>query len=169
VLAIEIWHSIAEMRGLESRHYLQAWYFLRQQGVDPPKELAKVLLGVVLEVPMKGGLDLLAAYADRGARYYNFSGRGAIWDHPNASLDGPIDALLANGRRILNAIGPHLPGRPPPPPAGQVRINLLSPAGLHFGQAPFAALAADPLAKSAIDAATALMMQLTKIGAQQGK
>ncbi len=154
------------MNGLESRHYAQAWQFPRTQGVKPPADLAKVLLGVVVEVSMDGGLDLLAAYADHHARYINFSGRAVIWEHPDKSLDPLIDVLLVAGNRILRAIGPHVHGRPPVPPVGQVRLNFLSPSGLHFGQGPFRLLAADPLAKPAIDAATSLMLQLVKLGDQ---
>jgi hypothetical protein len=31
---------------------------------------------------MPSEVDLLAAYADRTARYYNFSGASVVWDHP---------------------------------------------------------------------------------------
>jgi hypothetical protein len=66
---------IIAMPGLESRHYLQAWHFLRQLGVQPPTDQAKNALGVVLEIALPQGLDLLAAYADGSARYYNYSVR----------------------------------------------------------------------------------------------
>jgi hypothetical protein len=162
--AVAIWRSISEMRDLESRHYAQAWHFLRAQGVEPPPEIAKRLLGVVLEVPMHGGLDLLAAYSEHTARYYNYSGAGIVWEHPNDSLDGLIDALLESGRRILPAISPWKENRPTAPPAGRVRINLLAPSGLHFGEGSFQALAADPIAKLIMDVATVLMFKLTQIG-----
>src|SRR5262245_33280242 len=66
--AIELWKRVAESAELESRHYLQAWHFLRQHGVQPDTQQAKTLLGVVLEVPMNGGLDLLAGYPEHTAR-----------------------------------------------------------------------------------------------------
>jgi hypothetical protein len=162
--AIEGWQRIIAMRDLESRHYLQAWHFLGERGVKPPQESVKVLLGVVVEVPMEGGLDLLAAYADHHARYFNFSGAAVIWEHPNDSLDPTIDALLAAGTQILKAIGPWNKPRPAAPPPGQVRLNLLSPAGLHFGQAPMQVLTANALAKPTIDAAVALMQGLFALG-----
>src|SRR4051812_42118729 len=74
--AIAHWRRVAESPGLESRHYLQAWHFLRLQGVQPSASDGKTLLGVVLEVSMPDGLDLLAAYPERTARYYNYSGAG---------------------------------------------------------------------------------------------
>ena len=159
--AIAAWQQVSTMPRLESRHYAQAWHFLRAQGVQPPADRAKQLLGVVLEVPMENGLDLLAAYPDYSARYYNYTGAGEIWDRPDPSLDPLIDDVLRAGQQILNAIGPWEEARPAAPPAGQLRINLLSPAGLHFGQGPFNDLAADPLAKPAVEAGTALMTRLT--------
>jgi hypothetical protein len=161
--AIAAWKSIADMPNLESRHYAQAWHFLRAHGVPCPRERAKQLLGVVMEVPMNGGLDLLAAYPEHTARYYNYTGKGTIWERPNDSLDGVIDALLAEAQKVLNAIGPWDRPRPPPPQGGQWRMNFLSPAGLHFGQAAYETFAKDPMARPVIDTATALMQALVSL------
>jgi hypothetical protein len=161
--AVNLWQRIAAMPDLESRHYLQAWHFLRAHGVNPPPEVAKQLLGVVIEVPMNGGLDLLAAYPDRHARYYNYSGRGVIWEHSNASLDPWIDALLAAGSHVVRQLKPISTPRPPAPSQGNIRINLLSPEGLHLGEGPFKVIASDPGAKPTFDAATALMTKLVAL------
>lgn len=158
--AIDLWRAIAAMPNLESRHYAQAWHFLRAQGVQPPPEIAKTMLGVVVEVGMKNGTDLLAAYPDHTARYFNFSGQSVIWERPDASLDASIGALLSAAKPVLQAIAPWPNPRPTAPPAGFVRINLLSPVGLHFGQGPLNVLGSDPFAKPTFDAATALIKQL---------
>lgn len=164
--AIGLWRGIAAMPGLESRHYAQAWHFLRSRGVPPPAEIAKTLLGVIVEVGMNDGQDLLAAYPDHTARYFNFRGRGVVWEHPDGSLDALIDDVLSAAKPILQAIAPWPDSRPAPPAAGLVRINLLSPAGLHFGQGPMNALASDPFARPAFDAATALMLRLIRCAKQ---
>ncbi len=78
---------ILEMQGLESRHYLEAYHFLRELGVSPSREDEKRVLGVVVEVGLKGGTDLVAAYADHHARYYNYSGAGVVWERANDALD----------------------------------------------------------------------------------
>ena len=158
--AIQAWQRVLALPNLESRHYAQAWTFLRGQGVQPSPEQAKHLLGVIIEVPLDRGLDLLAAYPERSARYYNQAGGGIVWERPNESLDEPIVALLSAGQRILNEVGPWENPRPPAPNLGQVRINMLSPAGLHIGQAAFDIFAKDPLAKPAIDAGVLLMKKL---------
>ncbi len=158
--AAGVLREILAMPGLESRHYLQAWHVLRSIGVAPEGGAAPELLGVVVEVALPRGLDLLAAYADLSARYYNFSGAGLVWEHPDDSLDSQIRAVLDAGGPIAAAIGPWEGERPEPPPAGHMRINLLTPAGLMFGQAPMNALAADPLAGTMVSAATTLMKDL---------
>jgi hypothetical protein len=41
-----------------------------------------------------------------------------------------------------------------------VRINLLTPSGLHFGQGAFEVLASDPMGGPVIGSATRLMQEL---------
>ena len=159
--SVEVLRRIAATPGLESRHYLQAWNELRRLGVQPEAE-ARQLLGVVVEVALEEGVDLLAAYADGTARYYNYSGAGVIWERPDASLDTDVQALLASTEPILRVIGPWEGPRPAEPPAGQVRLNMLAPGGLFFGQADFDTLARDPMAGPAIGAATRLMQALVQ-------
>jgi len=134
--AIVALRGILEMPKLESRHSLQSYHFLQTMGVAAPQGNAKDVLGVVVEYGMPEGLDLLAAWADHHARYYNYSGAGVVWERPNDALDSAIDDLLAAGRVVARAIGPWAGARPPAPPMGQVRLNLLTPSGLHFGQGP---------------------------------
>ncbi|HKV93351.1 MAG TPA: hypothetical protein VJW20_12460 [Candidatus Angelobacter sp.] len=154
---IAILTEISTRQGLESRHYAQAWHFLRQLGIQPSREKEKELYGVIVEVGMEGGLDIVAAYPDLHARYYNYSGAGVVWEHPDGSLDPQIGKLLQAARAVVAKIGPWTDPRPPAPQRGQVRINMLTPSGLHFGQAPFQALAADALGGPVISAAMALM------------
>jgi len=151
---------ILEMPDLESRHYLQAWHFLRELGESPTDRDAKRLYGVVVEVALDEGLDIVAAYADHTARYLNYSGAAIVWERPNESLDQTIDSLLAAGRMVAAQIGPGEGPRPAAPPKGQVRISMLVPSGLHFGQGPFDALSGDPLGGPVIAAAMQLMQSL---------
>src|SRR5262249_33684872 len=98
--------QILTMSDLESRHYLQAWHFLRQLGENAAGDDAKRLYGVVVEVALEGGLDIVAAYADHRARYFNYSGSAVVWERPDESLDGTIDSLLETGRVVTEEIGP---------------------------------------------------------------
>jgi hypothetical protein len=157
--AIRCLEGILSQPGLESRHYLQAWMSLTAFGVRPPENEAKHLYGVVLDMPVPGGMDTLAAYEDLSARYLNFSGAAVIWDHPDDSLDGEIQKLLAAGRELVAKVGPWEGPRPPVPP-GQARISLLTPSGLHFGQAAPRLLSRDAMAAQVLQAATKLMQAL---------
>jgi hypothetical protein len=158
--AMSRWSEIVAQPNLEPRHYLQAWHFLRAHGHPAPPEVAKQVLGVVVEVAMPEGLDLLAAYKDHSARYYNFSGAAVIWDHPDSSLDSAIDQLLNAGAETVLRIGPWGEERPGPPPPEQARLSFLTPSGLHFGQASMTILSQDPLASGVLQFATMLMQAL---------
>jgi len=153
-------YQILAMKDLESRHYLQAWHFLRSLGDEPDNSGLKHLYGVVVEVALDKGVDIVAAYEDYSVRYYNYSGSGIVWEHPNNSLNVAIDKLLNAGRAILERIGPWKGERPPAPQRGEVRINLLTPSGLHFGQGPYDVLSEDLMGGPMIAAAFRLMQSL---------
>jgi len=167
--SVEILKQIQQTPDLESRHYLQAWHFLRQQGEQPSQKEGKTVLGIVVEVSLPKGLDLVAAYRDHHARYYNFSGSGVVWERPNDSLDTQIDELLLEGAQLVTAIGPWDKARPPAPAAGQARINILTPSGLHFGQGPINALAKDQKGGKLFQLAFDLMRQLIQLGGSAPK
>jgi hypothetical protein len=161
ISAIAILKKITELPGLESRHYLQAWHFLRQLGVTPPEDKAKVVYGVVVEVGMPNGADIVAAYTDGTARYLHHTGGGVIWERPDSSLDDQIQALLAAGQKVVGYIGPWEQERPGTPENGNVRLNMLTPSGLHFGYGGFKTLSEDPMGNTILSPATLLLQGLT--------
>ena len=158
--AITVWQKIVAQPRLESRHYLQAWSFLRQNGVCPPMELEKQVLGVVIEVGMPAGLDLLAAYRDYRARYLNYSGAAVVWEHCDSTLDHLIDDLLRQSELVVSQIGLWKGQRPAAPPKGCTRLSFLAPSGLYFGQASGSVMAQDPRGKAVFAASTSLLQAL---------
>jgi hypothetical protein len=160
--AVSILRKIADTPELESKQHLQAWAGLRELGVMPPPERARLLYGVIVEVHQSPGLDILAAYADRTARYFNYSGSMIVWEAQTPAISRYIGVLLSRCETILPRIGPWEGLRPSPPPQGQVRINLLTASGLHFGQGSREALAADGLGGPPLGAATDLMKALVE-------
>lgn len=164
--AITTLQEILETDGLESRLYLQAYRFLAELGINPMPEKAKNVLGVLVEVGMKGGTDIVAGYADHHARYYNFSGAAVLWGRPDSTLDDAIDELLQAATTLAQIIGPWKEARPPAPTNGRARINVLTPSGLHFGEGPLDVLAKDKLGGPVISSAIRLMQRLTKISAK---
>jgi hypothetical protein len=161
--AVQALLSLLETPQLESRVVLQAWHTLRRLDQRPPEAIQKQLLGVVVEVGMPKGLDLLAAYADHHSRYYNFSGAGIVWERPNDTLDSSIDEVLTKGSAVVLMIGPWQEVRPPAPGAGQARINLLTPSGLHFGEGPLDILSKDPMGGAVLASAVRLMQKMIEV------
>ncbi len=157
--AIETLHKITKLPGLESRHYLQAYHFLKGLSAVSVKNV--MLFGVVVEVGMEEGLDLVAVYADHSARYYNYSGAGVIWESPDHSLDQKIDDILLTGQDTLKQIGPWNGLRPAAPAKGDARINLLTSNGLHFGQGPVDVLFNDPLGSKIMNGMFDIMQTLS--------
>lgn len=145
----------------ESRIRLLAYHQLRQVGqVITSKEL----LGVIVEVGLQEGLDVLAAYADGTARFLHHTGRVIIWENGTDSRSRQlIDSLFAESAKVVTQIGPWDQPRRSAPVSGMARISFLVADGLYFGEAPINHLFSDPLASPALRAATTLMQFLTGI------
>ena len=161
--AKQCWFEIAQRPELESRHHLQAWTFLRAEGEQPPEFYAKHMLGVVVEMGLSDGPDLLAAYEDGGARYYNHAGGGVVIDEPPEALGRAIEALLDAAAQVVVQLGPWEDDRPESPRADHARLSFLTPSGLHFGEGAVETLAADPLGGPVLARATELVAQLVEM------
>ena len=160
--AIAALQRITEMPVLEPRHYLQAWHFLRSLGVNPPANQAKLVYGVIVEIGYKTGFTLIAVYANFTARYFPYNGGGVVWERPDKSLDGEIQTLFSAAQAVANKIGPWEGDRPGPPPADNMRLNMLTPSGLHFGYGGVNTLRNEPMGKAIIEPAMQLMLSLSK-------
>jgi hypothetical protein len=146
--------------GSDSRAYAQAWHFLRELGVSPSNGQAKHVFGAVIEVTMPRGFDVVGAYEDHTARYWNLSNSGMVWDRPDDTLDASIDAVLDASRAMVEAIEPNPSSPPPPPEKGQIQTSFLTPSGLHVGTGPAEGFARDRLAGPVIAGATQLLEKL---------
>lgn len=159
--AIPVLQAITEMRVLEPRHYLQAWHFLRQMGVNPPPEKAKLVYGVIIETSYPSGVDLLAVYANFAVRYFPPNGGGYIWERPDQSLDAEVQALFRAAQAVANQIGPWEAERPGLPETHNLRLNMLTPSGNHFGYGGIKTMHTEPMGKSVLDPARQLIAKLT--------
>lgn len=123
---------------------------------------AKRLYGVVVEMPLDGGLDTLAATSEGGVRYVNQSGRIAVIE-PVAAIVPLVERLFAAAQPVVGRIGPWTGARRPPPSAGAIRLSFLVSDGLYFGEGPFAALERDPMAAPVIARATELLQAVVAL------
>lgn len=125
----------------------------------------KILLGVVVEVPMAGGLDALAAYSEGGVRYINQSGKMVIGEGA-ANFRPLVQRLFSASESVVARIGPWDKPRIAPPKQGNVRMTFLVSDGMYFGEGPMSVMQRDALAGPVIQQATQLLLSVTKAGVE---
>ena len=152
--------ALATDRAQEGRIRYLAYQRLRQAGELVPK---KELLGVVIEVPLEGGLDTLAAYSEGGVRYVNQSGKLAFIEGV-PSFAPLVARLFAAAQPVVNAIGPWDKERRSPPARGNIRLTFLVSDGLYFGEGPLSAMQREKMAAPVIQAATELLLAVVAAG-----
>jgi hypothetical protein len=144
---------------LESRIRLLACHVLKPLG-QPPKE--QILLGVIVEIGMDEGLDVLAVYRDGTARYINYTGRLLIWDTSDLQSALITKRIFDASEQIIAKIGPWNQPRKSAPPKGMLRISFLLTDGLYFGEGPVNTMFNDPMASPALTAATSMLKFITE-------
>jgi hypothetical protein len=156
--------KIASDEKAESRVRVLAYNRLRAMKAPVP---ARRLLGVIVEVPLEGGLDTLAAFADGRIRYINQSGKMSIMESLPPGMADDHKQLMAAAGVVVQKIGPWDKARLPPPKAGNVRLTFLASDGLYFGEGPMEAISRDPTGGPVLDAATKLLIKVVNLPAPQ--
>jgi hypothetical protein len=146
--------GIAEDQTTESRVRMLAFNWLRQNGQEVPKG---ELLGVIIEIGLERGLDVLAVYADLRVRYINQTGKLAIFEAAPAEVGVQASKVLAEARQVITKIGPWDRPRLPHPPKGAIRMTFLVSNGLYFGQGPWPGMSRDPVAAALISESAYLL------------
>lgn len=146
--------ALAENKAEESRVRALAYNWLRKNNHQVPKHQ---LLGVIVEVPLEKGLDVLAAYADGRVRYLNQSGKLAVFESAPPAVEAKAKELVSVSQPVVERIGPWDKPRLPPPQKGNVRMTFLVSDGLYFGEGPMALMMKDPMAGPIIQKATDLL------------
>jgi hypothetical protein len=151
----------------ESRVRALAYNRLRALGHPVP---AKKLLGVIVEVPLQLGPDVLAAFADGGVRYLNQSGKGGqVFEKGGApNVEALAKQLIAASQPLVDQTSPSDKERLPPPKGPNVRLTFLVSDGLYVREGSFKELGKDPLSASVVVKATQLLqavMAMTGKGA----
>ena len=160
--AISQLRQIVDTQGVETRIRLQAWHILSSLGEQPVESLRGYTQGVVIENHMDNGLDIVAAYSDNSARYWNYSGSGVIWDARAPEIDKLVFEVLKVGFEISKRIGIGLRDAPSVPEKGFLRIFIMAYDGSTVGEGRFDQLSKDPMGNAAITAGLNLMNGLIK-------
>lgn len=157
---VEDLQKIIDDPSAESRTKVLAYRRLNEMG---HKSAKKELLGVIVEVGMDEGLDVMAAYKDGSARFISCAEKMVVWeavDDPKTSAI--IGDLLAESQKIVDQIGPWDQARKAYPRKAEMRISFLVSDELYFGEGPEQEMFTDPAASPTLTKATELMVFLTQ-------
>jgi hypothetical protein len=161
--AEKIYRQIIETAGLESRHYMQAWFFLRYFGkVQPSADVAKKVYGVMVEVCTATGIVSVVAFTDHSARILHSSGGGTVWERPDNSLDEKIDDLIKAGEQAITFIPLVVVDIVPNPPkqVDHVLVCIATPSGIYHGLGTGEFMSKDQYAGPILGAGTNLLQAL---------
>jgi hypothetical protein len=128
---------VADNPDFETRTRLWAFTALRKIGVQPTALQGADVHGVVVEVPMEGGKDVLAAYADGSIRFLGHADN-VIVREPMDDTKPLVEDALSKAHPLLSV--PPAPRTHAPVPEDRVRITALSAMGLHTIEAPWSEL-----------------------------
>lgn len=146
--------NLAEDPSEESRIRLLALNLLRARGHEVP---ARAVFGLVVEVALAGGLDVLAAYADGRVRYINHSGKVAVFEGVPPQLAAKAKETIEFAQVAVNRIGLWDMPRLPAPKSGNLRLTFLVSDGLYFGEGPFDVMQDEPMAAPIVQKASELL------------
>lgn len=152
--------KIAENTKQESRVRVLAYNWLRNNTHSVPKGL---LLGVIVEVSLENGLDVLAAYPDGRVRYINQTGKMTIIEGGAPAIESLANELVTKSNVVVSSIGPWDKARLPAPSRGTIRLTFLVSDGLYFGEGPFSLMQKDPMAAPVINKAVELLQAVVNI------
>jgi hypothetical protein len=151
--------AIARDANEESRVRLLAAQWLRANGHQPE---APEVLGVVIEVPLDGSMDTLAAYLDGRVRYINQTGRTAVFEGAPADVAEQAKALVASAIPAFIKAAPHKPAYAPGP--GQLRFTFLSQDGNRVTEGYFSDIVRNELAKPVLEQGQRLLDLVVRQG-----
>lgn len=114
--------SIFNDASLPSRARLIACQLLAKRGFST---IANDVLGIVVEINLKHGTDVLAVYADGTARYMNHKEKQMIWETNTPRSEELILRLFNGGRNSFNKINLKAVRRGNAPNTGKTRISFL--------------------------------------------
>lgn len=152
--------ALADDATADSRVRALAYGWLRQRGAAVPRG---ELLGVVFEIVVNGGLDVLVAYGDGRLRYLNHAGGVAVIDALTPALRAAWQALIDHARPAAERAPAWLRQGAAPPGPGGARLVFLRSDGLHARQGRFDELQRDPATGPVLLAGAQMLAQIVQV------
>lgn len=143
----------------EGRARYLAYTLLRNTEKPVP---GKILLGVIVEVGLPDGLDVLAAFSEGGVRYINKTGKLAVFEGV-PEIRPVVQEVLDAAQPVVAHTGPWPGARLAPPKVGNIRITFLVSDGLYFGQGPMTQMQQESMAAPLIQKATVLLQTVVAL------
>jgi len=140
--AAKVLLKVAGNPAMETRILLWSWTALRSLGFHPKSHEADDIKGVVIQVPMDSGADVLAAYADETARYVNHSGKIIVWELADTTITAIIRKLLESCEHLCGVV---VDASANHSVKDMVRVTLLTFNGNRFAEASMQSLASNPI------------------------
>lgn len=152
--------ALATDASLDPRVRLWAFTALRAEGWVPDADAAHELLGVVLEVPVKGSYDVLAAYADGSVRFLGHVGQSSVVEG-SGEPGGTVREVLRLGASLASVpvVSRERPAKRGP--ADHLRLSALTPAGVRRVDVPWREVEAGGAHAPFFEAATKLFAEVT--------
>jgi len=120
-----------------------ACHWLRARGHAVPRQL---LHGVVIELELSAGLDVLAVFSDGTIRHINHAGEPVACDAAAIHLQFAALRLLAQAQSVLRRLAPCTKPRAAAPARGSVRLSFLASDGLYCDEGPMSLMRHEPRA-----------------------
>jgi hypothetical protein len=154
--------------GAETRVRLLGWSILRAAGAVPDPATASRARGVVIDMPVEGGLDTLAGWEDGRARYFNHAGPAIVVDAPNANVHEACHDLLVATQGLADHTDVIGGPRPEPPGFGGAAIWALTDGGIHVVSRSAASMSLNPLDGPILALGVRLMQRLIEQTRESG-
>jgi hypothetical protein len=131
--------TIAEDQDEESRIRALAYNWLRAHNETVP---AGIVLGVIVEISVDHGVDVLAAYADGRVRYINHTGAMSLFEGVPPEIAAGAKAVVASAEDAGGLFKPLQGDRTAP--TRDLRFTILAADGLHTAQGSWKEIGSEP-------------------------
>jgi hypothetical protein len=144
--------AIAEDQNKESRVRALAYNWLRARHETVP---AAAWLGVIVEVPVDNGTDVLAAYVDGRVRYINHTGAMSLFEGAPPEIAAGAKAVVDSAAAAGGLFKPLQGSRTAP--TRDLRFIVLTADGLRVVQGSWQEIGSDPKLDQILNNATRLL------------